>query len=141
MRNRVEPNSLPNNHVHLRRNVLDSRGGDDSNGLLYRRCDHLAHLHRDMLNGALRNFDHCLFDDGVTGENREIRFGDDFELHPGNFGEHFGEFLVDNNDDKDTILIAESGAKVEFAEDVFFAVGALTFGNDPEAILNSDVLA
>jgi len=139
MRRSTEANRFLNNHLHLRRNVLNSRCSDNSDRLLDCRGHELGHLHRDMLHSAFRDLDHSLLDDGVAGEDREIGLGDDLELHPRDFSEHLGELLVDDDDDENTIVVAKPGAKVKFADNVFTGK-ASAFGDEPEAILNGDIL-
>jgi len=83
--------------------VLHGRSGHHCDSGLHGDGKLRVHCDCDVFNSALRDPDQGLLHNGVLGEDAEIGFGDDLEFHPWDFAEHDGEFLVELNDDEDTI--------------------------------------
>ena len=72
------------------------------------------HIDREVLDGALRNPCQGVLNDRVRGEDGEVGFGDDLELHPRHLAEHHRKFLVGLEVDEDsTSRDAEVRAQVE----------------------------
>lgn len=99
--------------LHLRGDVLHGGGGHRDDGALHRNGEHLVHLHRDVLDSALRDACHRLLDNRVLAEDAEVGLGNDLELHPGHLAKHHRELLVRLHEDDDAALEAEAGTEVE----------------------------
>ena len=126
---------------HLRGDVLHGGGGHRDDGALHCNGEHLVHLHRDVLDGALRDARHRLLYNGVCAEHAEVGLGNDLELHPRHFAEHHGELLVRLDEDDDAALDAEASAEIEAGKDVFAVVhGVAAFSGEPETV-KSNVFA
>ena len=94
--------------------MLHDGCSNSNDGLLHGDSEHPMHIDREVLDGALRNPCQGVFNDRVRGEDGEVRFGNDFELHPRHLAEDHGELLVGLEVDNDaTSRDAEVRAKVE----------------------------
>ncbi len=76
------PDGVLDSVRHLGRDMLHGGSSHRDNGALHRNGEHLVHLHRNVLNGALRDARHRLLDNGVRAEHAEVGLGNDLELHP-----------------------------------------------------------
>ena len=72
------------------------------------------HIDREVLDGALRNPCQGVLNDRVRGEDGEVGFSNDLELHPRHLAEHHRKLFVGLEVDKDsTSRDAEVRAQVE----------------------------
>ena len=84
------------------------------------------HLDGDMLDGTLGDPGQGRLNDRVRGEDGEVRFGDDLELHPRHLAEHHRKLFVGLEVDEDsTSRDAEVRAQVEAQRQKLQLVGII----------------